>query len=298
MPLAETLLLGNVAARAGKKIDARIRTGARDIVLDHYRAALHGADDGRTHVAARDRRLGLPRVGAETELRVPFHALRIRGDGGEIVQPVAAVHVHGLHERHETVRRIAVAGVLRVPFETPIVLVAVPLRRILVYHLPEIVYVRALRVDELPEHPRADEIEGEKLHFAVAAVFELHAVAARALGRFDEHPAFFERHRGRDFHRRVLAVLHRILGHRRVERPRGDDIDEIEIAFAKSLPSLVAGIFPRLRLFAGGKPLLLCRHALGIEVAEGNDSIAGNRRKAVDSPRAAHAETDDAYPES
>jgi len=170
-----------------------------------------------------------------------------------------------------------------------------------VAHVAEVVDVRALAVDELAELAMAHEVEREHLDIAVAAVLELHAVAARALGRLDARPALLQRHRRRHFDGDVLAVLHRVERDRRVQLPGRRDVDEIEVAVAHRLPRLrLVGTRALLAVVdevaAGRRAAVLLHDLLHpvdarlVEVAERRDLHAGNRREAVHRAGAAHPE--------
>ena len=289
---------------AGEQVDAAVGPGAGDVVLDHDRLAVDGPDDGGGHVAALGVQLGLPAVLAELDVRVEVHSDLGGRDAGEVVEAVAAVDVHRLHDRHEAVGWVGVAVVRGVPPEAPVALVSA-LGGVEVVEAPEVVDVRALAVHELAEDAVAHEVEREHLDVAVAAVLELHAVALRALGGLDERVALLKRHRGGHLDRDVLAMLHRVEGDLGVERPGRGDVYEVEVAFAHRpvggglvrpavARRLVHEVLAGLGLAVLGEPRLLVRDAVPVEVAEGGHLDAGDVGQAVHGAGAAHPEADHA----
>ena len=244
-------VVGEDAFRAGDGVDAAVGTGCAHIVLDHDGASVLRLDEHRVHVAHFDLELGLPAVGRERRLRILLEVEGIRFERNEIVEAVAAVDVHVPADRSEAMGRVLVpfvGGVVAQPPEVPVGVAAgrfVPSRRrfvpVPVVVRPQVVDVGAFGVDELAELAETAEIEREHLHLAVAAVLELHAVAAKPFGGLDELPAFLDRERGGNLSRDMLAGVHRVERDWHMQFPWRGVVDEIHIrVVTETLPFLGA----------------------------------------------------------
>ena len=137
----------------------------------------------------------------------------------------AAVDVHVLRDRAETVRRVEIPVAVFVMRRSPHTGAALGV----VHLFAEVVDVGGLAVSELAEEALAAHVEHHELFASVANVLHHHAVSSAALLRFDEAPAFVDRHRRRHLDERVLAGLHGVHGHRCVPSPRCRDHDDVEV---------------------------------------------------------------------
>ena len=156
-------------------------------------------------------------------------------------------------------------------------------------------HIRRLAVHEIAEDTLAAKVERQELRLAVAAVLELHAVTLRALRGLDLRPALVNRHRGRDFGKDVLAVLHRIERNGRMQVPRRRRIDDVDVRiFAQRLVRLGSEILLRLRKTAVRDGLLLFRDFLGDDIADRRHLHPGNCRQPPDRTRPTRAKADDA----
>ena len=142
----------------------------------------------------------------------------------EVLEAIAAVDVHAVGDRPETVRRIEVAVDLLRPLAPPQALT--PVRKL---DAPQVVQVAALGVKDLPEEPLPHHVEDHHLGTAVVAVLHHHAVLAVFLRGLDELPAVVQRHRRGDLGRSMFPVLHRRDAHRHVPFPRCRVEDEVDV---------------------------------------------------------------------
>ena len=209
--------------------------------------------------------------------------------GHERRHAVTAVHVEQLAGGTHAMCSVNIAAVLMIVVQTPVVPVVGP-------EILQVVDVAALDVEHLAEQPLLGHIQRIHLEEVVDAVFELHAVLARALRGVDEGPDLVERHGRRHFDGGVLALFHGVYAHPGVVLPVGSDIHQVDIvALAELLPS----IFRIGVLGSGGETglfehLLALGHVFRQQVAQSDDFRTGNVDKTLHGSRSAHAETDEA----
>ena len=97
-------------------------------------------------------------------------------------------------------------------------------------------------MNHVPEQPLLDHVQASELEKVIAAILQHHAVPAGPLGGIDERPALGDAGRGGHLDGDVLAVLHGIHRHRRMQLPRHGEIDKVDVVqLAKRLPALLAG---------------------------------------------------------
>ena len=102
----------------------------------------------------------------------------------------------------------------------------------------------------------------------------------------------------RRVHGDVLALLHGVDRHRHVLLPRGDDVDEVDVAaLAELFPALFAAVSRGLGKSATREDRLRAIDPLGVKVAEGLDLDAVEMSEALHSTRTAHAQPDEAHPD-
>ena len=199
------------------------------------------------------------------------------------------MYVEQLTGGAEAVRGVDVTAVFLVELQTPAVLVVVP-------EGIEVVDVRTLDMEDVPEQPLPGHVERRQFEEVVNAVFEHHAVPLRLLGGVHQLPALFERRGGGNFDSDVFAVFHGVNGHRDVLLPRGHDVHQVDVVtLAKLFPALLAAIERRPGKPAAHENRLRAVHALGIKVAKGFDLDAVEVREAFHGPGAAHAQPDEAH---
>ena len=305
LPADAVGIVGEDALRAGHGVDARIRARRAHVVLDHDRAAPLRLNEHRVHVAHLDLVLRPPGAGIRG-LRVRLEVELVGLERDEVVEAVAAVDVHVPADGAEAVRRVLVALVRRVVPEAPEVPVRVDalllvvagrlLNPLAVVVAPEVVYVRALGMDEVAELAEPAEVQGEHLVLAVAAVLELHAVALEPFGGLDELPAVVDGERRGHLRRDVLSGAHRVERDGHVQLPRGRVVDEIDVGVvAKPLPGLLrTGIDLGLRPARRRDLLLDPPDARGVDVADGGNLAAGDGVEAMYACKAP-AEANDAH---
>ena len=145
----------------------------------------------------------------------------------------------------------------------------------------------------LTENTLAHEVETHHFRLAVAAIFQLHAMALRALGGFHQRPAFLEGHRAGDLNCSMLAMFHRVKRNRRVHSPGSSNINQIDIALAKRFIAFFAGVHLGLFLAVLLQPNVLSINALFEQIAQSRNLHAWNRRKPTHCARTAHPQSAD-----
>ena len=199
--------------------------------------------------------------------------------------------VHDLGDRAEAVRRIGIAVVGGVVFETPHVVVA---GRIVHAQPAQVVVVGSLGVYDLAEKSLLGHVQRSQLEEVVAAVFEHHEVLAGFFRGIDQLPAFVEGQCRRHFRNGMLALLHCINGDRRVHLPVGADVDQIDVI-------QFAGLFPYRGVaaeFCGFRETGFIQRGLGFgyvtrhDVAQGDDLRAVHMRQAFNGSATTHTQSD------
>ena len=155
----------------------------------------------------------------------------------------------------------------------------------------------ALGVQDFAEEALLRHIEGIHFEEVIHAVFEHHAVTARALRGIDEVPDFVEGHCSRHLDSHMLAMLHGIEGHGGMGLPVGGDVDQVDIvAFYELAPyRVVTGIYVGPGSACGLEVSLYATHVGSVDVAQGHDLGAGYVCEAVHGTRSAHAQADKAH---
>ena len=254
------------------------------------RLSVHRLDEGDVHVAEHVVRR-LPRVGVGKVLGRPLlQSARGRAHRHQVGELVAAVDVHDVRDRTESVGRVEVRVTLgRVP-PAPVPLVV---RSEL--DGAQIVEVAALRVQDLTQESLLRDVEDHHLGTVVVAVLHHDAVLLLRLGDLDQPPAVLERVGGRHLGRGVLAVLHRRHADRDVPLPRRRREDQVQILLgAQALEvALPAGV-------EGGRSATGLRHprrrllrALGHDVADRLDLDALDADEVADVSTALQAHSDE-----
>ncbi len=220
----------------------------------------------------------------------------LTGHAGQVEEEVPTVDVQALGHRTEAVRGIETPVALEIVRDPPAALIDL-LARLRLHVVDEGVDVGAFGVGQLAEHTLARHVQGLQLEEVVAAVLQHHAVLGGAFTGLHQLPAAVDVQGRRHLDRSVLAVLHGADRHRHVPAPRRRDVDEVEVQLAEVAPVLGAGgELPGRGTAVLLEDLLRTLHALGPDVAEGGDVDILHLRQALDRPRAAHAEADDAHP--
>ncbi len=280
------------ALRPLHDVDAAVWPRQVGVVDEVDRFAQRRANERRVHVAQRVR-LPAARIVRLERFLIKLEPARRAAHGDEILQAIAAIDVHALRDRTESVRGIEIAVA---PHRVRAAPQAFAVRREL--HAAQVVQIAALAVQNLSEQPAPDEIETEHLRPVVAAILHHHAVAEMFLRVFDELPALVERDGGGHLGGRVLARFHRGDTHGHVPFPRRGGEDEIEIfGLAQALEiARAARVRGRRRpavLFAG---VLNVLDLVRDDVADRLDLDAGNLHEAVEDVMRAHpADADEAH---
>ena len=96
----------------------------------------------------------------------------------------------------------------------------------------------------------------------------------------------------------LIAAVHGVDRHRDVLLPRGDDVDEVDVAaLAELFPALFAAVSRGFGKSATREDRLRAIDPLGVKVAEGLDLNAVEMSEALHSARTAHAQPDEAHPD-
>ena len=252
------------AVGALNQVQTAVGASRRGIVLHENRAPSRGLEQRAVHVALEVSEPVALMPAREFPSGIRGPAQRRRTQRRHVVETIAAINVHVLRNRPETVRRIDVSLHCRMVVGAPGARAAFDL-----LHLhAQVVNVGPFAVSQVPEQAAADHVEYHHLVTAVAHVLEHHAVHAGLLGDFHHLPHFVYRRRQRHFDQGVLAGLHRLHGHGFVPAPgRGDD-DGIDIVpFEQAAIGIVpAGVVSGFGLtgFRDGIARIGQRHRIGI----------------------------------
>jgi hypothetical protein len=255
------------------------------------RLAELGLDEARVDVAEDVTLFRLRRVRPERRHGVFMEAARRGAQRDEIIEGIAAVDVHALGHRPETVRRIEVAVELLGPGPPP-----QPLAFARELDAAEVMEVAGLAVEDLAEDAFADEIERHELDPVVAAVLHHLAVLLVLFGRFDQGPTVLDRHGRRHLGRGVLAVAHGRQANRHMPLPRRRRHDQVEVlgrAHALEI-ALSVRITGRLRLPGLDDPFLGPFHVGRADVTDGLDLDALDIEVVLDVGRTHAADADEA----
>ena len=208
----------------------------------------------------------------------------------QIIHLVAAVNVKHLADWSQAVCGVDVAAVLLVEIQTPVTLIFMPVRL-------EIVYVGAFAVNHLAEQALFGHVESCHLEKVVGAVFEHHAVTAGLFRHIDQLPTILNGCSRRHFHGHVFAVLHGINSHGHMSLPVGADVHQVDIVtLTELLIGCLAYIFSCTGQAFGFQYFFLdLLHILRKQVAQGHNLHAVYKCHAVNSVRAAHAQTYETY---
>ena len=153
-------------------------------------------------------------------------------------------------------------------------------------------------MEDITEQPLFGHVERREFEKVVDTVFEHHTMALSLLGGVHQLPALVERRGGGNLHGDVLALLHGVDRHRDVLLPRGDDVDEVDVAaLAELFPALFAAVSRGLGKSATREDRLRAIDPLGVKVAEGLDLDAVEMSEALHGARTAHAQPDEAHPD-
>ena len=131
---------------------------------------------------------------------------------------------------------IYVSAVCLVERQPPVPLVLIP-------EFVKIVDITALHMFDFPEKAMLCHVQGSEFEKVIDAVLKHHAVSLRLLCYIHELPAFGNRCRCRYFYGYMLAVLHRVYGHRNVQLPSCADVYEVDvIPLAQFFPSFFPAV--------------------------------------------------------
>ena len=287
--------------RSRDHVYARIRTRAGYVVLEHYRTAVHGADERGVHVSHGDFRVSLPRSG-ESMFRIGAKVGLTRLERHEIVETVATIDIHILADRTQAMSGILISLMCLIPAKPPIIPASFGSVRFLIIETadPQIVDIGAFTMHQFTQHPKPAKIEPQHFHFTIAAVFKLHTVAMSTLGSFNQFPTFIQSHCGRHFDKSMFAALHSIYPDRSMQCPRRYIVYAINpLPFAHPLPR----IFFACKQFCRRPPIILEPFGFSLDphptdVAQRGDFNPGNHGYAMDGRRSTAPQTDhpDAHP--
>ena len=261
------------------RILACIALAAHNLVHAVVRARRHHVvfhEDGLAFLRRdhRHREIGVLKVltflsGSGFHMLRAVHSLGLHRDKG--LETVAAMDVHHLADRTEAVGRIDIPLDLLVEIKPPVVPIGVPERI-------QIVMIGTLSMENLSEQALLSHRKDGHLIEIIAAVLKHHAMLTGLLGHVDQSPDVLQRSRGRNLHRDILAMLHRIERDRNVMLPVSADVDKVDVVtLAEFLVGLSgSGITGSLRQPPVLQGLLCGLNPVGLDITKGVDLHARN----------------------